>query len=270
MPEFVERSLPVGGLTLYVDDWGAGPPVVLAHGMWCDAGMFTGLARLLAPRARVLVPDFRAHGRSDVPGEEWSVGDLADDLAAMLDQLGVGPVLLAGFSMGGMMAVEFAVRHPDRLTGLVMIGSSASAEDVMRRVEIASLAKLISLTGAPHFLPEESSKATFSKTYRKKHPEEVRRWEGVVRAMSPAALTQALHAVGRRRHLLGQIDQVRVPLTIVTGEDDRVVRPKLSEMIHRRVPSSRLVRIPGAGHAVPTERPEEIAPLIEALLPPNP
>ena len=172
--------------------------------------------------------------------------------------------------MGGMMAVEFAVRHPDRLTGLVMIGSSASAEDVMRRVEIASLAKLISLTGAPHFLPEESSKATFSKTYRKKHPEEVRRWEGVVRAMSPAALTQALHAVGRRRHLLGQIDQVRVPLTIVTGEDDRVVRPKLSEMIHRRVPSSRLVRIPGAGHAVPTERPEEIARLIEALLPPNP
>lgn len=267
MSEFVERSLSVHGLTLYVDDWGAGPPVVLAHGMWCDAGMFTELARILAPRARVLVPDFRAHGRSEVPGQQWSVADLAEDLAVMLDQLEVGPVLLAGFSMGGMMAVEFAARYPERLTGLVLIGTSAGAEHVMRSVEIATLVRLIALTGTPRFLPAESSKATFSPSFRRLHPGEVRRWEGVVRSMSPEALTQGLRAVAGRRDLLEQLDQVKVPVTIIAGEDDRVVRPRLSTLMHRRLPGSRLVFMPGAGHAVPTERPEEVAGLIEALLP---
>lgn len=269
-PGPVERSVEIHGLTLYFDDWGAGPPVVLAHGMWCDAGMFTGLARLLAPRARVLVPDFRGHGRSDVPGKGWTIGDLAEDLAALLDALNVGPVVLAGFSMGGMMAAEFAVRYPERLRALVLIGTSAAAEDVVRSLEIAGLARLITLTGPPRFLPAESARATFSPAFRRRHPEEARRWEGVVRAMAPRALTQALRAVGHRRHLLDRLDHLRVPVMIIAGAADRVVRPRHSEMMHRRIPGSRLAILPGAGHAVPTERPEEVARLIEPLLPRSP
>lgn len=270
MGQVAERFVTVGGLRLCVDDRGQGPAVLLAHGMWCDARMFEDLAQLLAPRARVLAPDLRAHGRSDVPTSRWTVADLAGDLAAILDQLEIPSVVLLGFSMGGMAAVEFALRYPDRLTGLLLVGTSAEKEGLMRSAEIKSLAKLIDLTGPARFLPNEASRATFSNQFRRRNPREVTRWESVVRAMPPRALTQALRAVAGRRPLLDQLNQIRVPVTIAAGAADRVVKPKSSQAMHQRLPGSRLVVYPGAGHAVPTERPEEVAELIDALLPPSP
>lgn len=263
----VERFLTVRGLRHCVDEWGAGPAVLLAHGMWCDSGMFTALARRLAPRARVIAPDFRAHGRTEVPDAPWTIGDLADDLAALLDQLKIGSAVLAGFSMGGMAAVEFALRYPERLSGLVLIGTSAAGEDLVRLLQIRSLARVIDLAGPARFLPAEAARATFSARFRKKNREEIRRWESVVRAMPREALSQSLRAVGGRRHLLGQLDTITAPVTIIAGAADRVVRPRLSEMMHRRIPGSKLLILPGAGHAVPTEQPEEVARAIEALLP---
>jgi pimeloyl-ACP methyl ester carboxylesterase len=235
--------------------------------MWCDASMFHPLAQLLAPRARVVVPDFRAHGRSDVPRSGWSVSDLADDLAAILDQLGIPQVVLAGFSMGGMAAVDFALRYPKRLTGLVLMGSSASAEDLIRSAQIKGLAKLIDLTGPARFLPTEAARSTFSAEYRRRHRQEVTRWESVVRAMPRAALTQALRAVGGRKSHLDRLDQITVPVVIVSGGTDAIVRPRHSQMMHRRIPGSRLIVYPKAGHAVPLERSGEIAELIAQMLP---
>lgn len=244
--------------------------MLLAHGMWCDAGMFATLAQQLSRRARVLVPDLRAHGRSEVPSKGWSVADLADDLEAMLDQLDVDKVVLAGFSMGGMGAVEFALRHANRLAGLALIGTSAAAEELVRRAQIRTLAKLIDLTGPASFLPHEASKATFSAEFRRRNPREITRWESVVRAMPRPALSQALRAVAGRRHLLDEISRIRVPVVIVAGGADAVVRPKWSEAMHQQVPGSRLVVFRGAGHAVPTERPGDVAELIEQLLPQRP
>jgi 3-oxoadipate enol-lactonase len=265
--EASERFLKVQGLQLCVEDRGQGPAVLLAHGMWCDASMFIPLARLLARRARVIVPDFRAHGRSDVPEARWTVSDLADDLAAILDQLEIPQVLLAGFSMGGMAAVEFALRYPKRLTGLVLMGTSASAEALVRGAEIKALTRLIELTGPAKFLPLEAARATFSPEYRRRYPQEIRRWESVVRAMPPTALTQALRAVGGRKERLDELGRINVPVLIIVGGGDRIVRPRLSELMHRRIPGSRLMVYPHAGHAVPLEKAGEIAELIEQMLP---
>ena len=154
-----------------------------------------------------------------------------------------------------------------RLAGLVLIGTSAGAEDMVRKVQIGSLAKLIDLTGPPRFLPAEAAMKTFSPEFRRTQKAEVRRWESVVRAMPPRALCQALRAVERRRDLLDEIHRVTVPVTIVAGGRDRVVRPRHSERIQRRIPGSRLVILPRVGHAVPAERPEQTARILEALLP---
>ena len=268
--QVAERFLTVRGLQLCVEDRGQGPAVLLAHGMWCDAGMFAALAQLLARQARVLVPDLRAHGRSDVPAKGWTIADLAEDLDALLGQLGVAKVVLAGFSMGGMAAVEFALRHGDRLAGLALIGTSAAGEELIRKAEILALARLIDLTGPARFLPHEASRATFSPEFRRRHSKEIARWESVVRAMPRAALSQALRAVAGRANLLEELSRIKVPVVIVVGGADSVVRPKWSRAMHRQVPGSRLVVYPSAGHAVPTERPGDIAELIQQLLPTGP
>jgi pimeloyl-ACP methyl ester carboxylesterase len=260
-----ERWVGRDTLRLCVDDVGTGPVVLLAHGMWCDAGMFARLATELARDHRVLVPDLRGHGRSDIPSTAWTIADLAEDLAAIVDQLGVDRLTLAGFSMGGMAAADFALRHADRLDGLALIGTSAAAEELFRVAEIRTLARIIELTGPPRFLAHEASRSTFSPEFRKANPGEVKRWESVVRAMHGPALVQALRAVAGRPSLLERLVEVPTPTLIITGTADKVLRPRWSEAMRRRLPRSRLVTYPGVGHAVPTERPREVAALIRDL-----
>ena len=260
-----ERWVSRNGLRLCVDDLGAGPVVLLAHGMWCDAGMFTQLATELARDHRVLVPDLRGHGRSDVPSTAWTIADLADDLHAIVEQLGVDRLTLAGFSMGGMAAADFALRHANRLSGLALIGTSAAAEELFRVVEIRTLATVIELTGPPRFLAREASRSNFSPEFRKANPEEMRRWESVVQAMSGPALVQSLRAVAGRRSMLDRLGEVPAPTLIVTGTADKVLRPRWSAAMHHRLPHSQLVAYAGVGHAVPTERPREVAALLRDL-----
>ena len=260
-----ERWITRGALRLCVDDYGAGPAVLLAHGMWCDAGMFARLSAELARDHRVLVPDLRAHGRSDVPETTWTIADLADDLFAILEALEIPKVTLAGFSMGGMAAADFALRHGDRLTGLSLIGTSAAAEELVRVAEIKALVKIIKIAGPSKFLAHEAARSTFSKEFHQRNPGEITRWVSVVNAMRAPALVQALRAVASRPSLLERLNEVRAPAVVVSGTADRVVRPRWSEAMQRRLPHSRLVALPGVGHAVPTERPMEVAALIRGL-----
>ena len=129
--------------------------------------MFDRLAEDLARDHRVLVPDLRGHGRSAVPQSPWRIADLADDLTVLLDDSRVPRVTLLGFSMGGMAAVDFALRYGSRLEGLALVGTSAAAEDLVRIAEIRTLGRIIQLAGQPPFLAREASRAAFSPAFRK-------------------------------------------------------------------------------------------------------
>jgi pimeloyl-ACP methyl ester carboxylesterase len=260
-----ERWITHRGLRLCVDDLGAGPVVLLAHGMWCDAGMFARLSADLARDHRVLVPDLRGHGRSEVPASAWTIADLSDDLVAILKQLDVSKLTLAGFSMGGMAAADFALKYSARLTGLALIGTSAAAEELVRVAEIKALARIIEIAGTPKFLAREASRSAFSAEFRRSNPAEVTRFESVVRSMHKPALVQALRAVASRPSLLERLGEVQTPTLIISGTADKVLRPRWSKAMHRRLPHSRLVGYPGVGHNVPTERPIEVAALLRGL-----
>lgn len=261
----IERRLTAPGIELFFEDRGQGPEVLLAHGMWCDAGMFSRLAADLARDHRVLTPDFRGHGRSSVPDRQWQIADLADDMVKLLDRVQVDRVTLLGFSMGGMAAVDFALRYPDRLDGLVLVGTSAAAEEPWRIAEIRTLARLIQFTGAPRFLAREATRATFSTAFRKADPAAVERWESSIRSMSGPALIHALRAVASRPSLLERLVEIRVPTLVVTGGQDKVLKPRWSTAMHRRLRRSRLITYPRVGHIVPIERPAELAALVRDL-----
>jgi pimeloyl-ACP methyl ester carboxylesterase len=164
-----------------------------------------------------------------------------------------------------MAAGVFALRYGDRLDGLALIGTSLAAEELVRVAEIRALARILEIAGPPKFLAHEASRSTFSQEFRQSHPGEITRWESVVSSMSTEALVQALRAVAGRISLLERLDEVRVPALIISGSADKVVRPRWSEAMHRRLPHSRLVAYPGVGHAVPTERPMELAALLRSL-----
>jgi pimeloyl-ACP methyl ester carboxylesterase len=260
-----EQWVEHGTLRLRVECWGKGPPILLAHGMWCDAGMFSGMAADLARDHRVLIPDLRGHGQSTVPGQPWRIADISDDLATIMDKLDCEQVTLAGFSMGGMAAVDFALRYPARVSQLALICSSAAREAPIRRLEITALATLIERVGPPHFLPRATARAAFSAAYQRDNPADFRRWAETVAAMDPPAMVQALRAVAGREDLLGRLGEIRLPTLIVTGSADHVVAPRRSLEMRRRLPRARLVQLQGAGHAAPVERAEEVAGLLRDL-----
>lgn len=262
----VERWVKAGDIKLFVTDEGEGEPVVLGHGMWCTGRMFAGLVRALSPYYRLITVDLRAHGRSGVPAGNWSVADVGEDYRRVLDALGIERAVLAGYSMGGMGALHFALAHPDRLRGLVLICTTAAAEAPVRRVQITALAGLVSAVGAPDWVTADAADRTFGRTFQRAYPEVVDQWRGEISAMSRKGLVQALRAVSFRPSLTQHIPEIHTPALILAGGRDRIAPAKDSMSMAKRLPHARLQVVRGASHGLPIERARNVAALIRRFI----
>ena len=118
----------VNGIEInYADSGGDGPAVVLSHGFLMDQSMFDAQVAALAPEYRVITWDARGHGGTLAPGP-FSYWDLARDVLALLDHLGIGRAVLGGMSQGGFVSLRAAMLMPERVRGLVLIDSQAGTE----------------------------------------------------------------------------------------------------------------------------------------------
>lgn len=117
----VIREAHVNGIKLVYREEGdpAAPPLVLVHGRTANHNDWNGITQHFAARHHVIAPDLRGHGASDFPGE-YAVATMAEDVAALLDHLRLGPVRLIGHSLGGMVAYHVAMRHPGHVERLVL------------------------------------------------------------------------------------------------------------------------------------------------------
>jgi pimeloyl-ACP methyl ester carboxylesterase len=114
----------VNGLSLYYEEHGAGDPLLLLHGGMAGGEIFAGLVPTLAERRRVIVPDLQGHGRTaEIDRPLWPE-HLADDLAALLDHLGIERADVIGYSLGGHTTWRLAIQHPDRVRRIVVIGAA--------------------------------------------------------------------------------------------------------------------------------------------------
>jgi pimeloyl-ACP methyl ester carboxylesterase len=199
----------------------------------------------------VLVPDNRGVGQSDMPKRPWTMGDMADDVAAMLDAAGVRKAVIAGISMGGMIAQQLALRHPERVHGLVLMATwpglphgklpglrtigDLFGSSLLRRGEIESFARLI-LPDAE--LPNARTLLSGWLDLMREQPPTRRTFIGQFGAIST-------HSTG------GRLEQIGVPVQIVTGDEDRLVPARNSEILAAKIPGSRLEILPGVAHAIP-------------------
>ena len=127
----------IGGLQLHYLDWGnpAGPPLVCVHGYTSSADAFNGFARHFRDRFHIIALDVRGHGESQwSPDGAYAYRDQAGDLAAFVDLLGLGRVILFGTSMGGIIAMTYAAEHAERLSGLVINDIGPDAEAGTQRI----------------------------------------------------------------------------------------------------------------------------------------
>jgi pimeloyl-ACP methyl ester carboxylesterase len=197
----------------------------------------------------VIALDNRGAGQSGAPDTRYTIGGMADDVAGLMDQLGVRSAHICGASMGGMIAQEVALRHPDRVITL-QLHCTTAAVDGYGRLVIDNFLRVKARGDVEEFthctLPWLLSRKTFAE-----RPDFVETW--ILRALEypfRSSLTglsrqgEAIRGHDTRDRLAG----IRVPTLITTGTEDILVSPSASEDLHAMIPGSELARIPDAGH----------------------
>ena len=242
-----------------------GPSLVLLHGMWCNRGMFDAMAAELAQGATVVAPDLRGHGES---GEavNWDLVDQARDVVELLDALRIPSADLLGFSLGGMVALTLALRWPERLRRLILVSTTGGVEGPVRQAEVRVLAEVLRRLDGETRLLDPAPQWVFAPGFRERHPEVVGAWLAGVRRMKGEALAHALDVAAARPDLGDRLADIPHPALVVVGSADALLPPTESERLADGLPGGRLVSLQGAGHAVPLERPHELAALVREFV----
>ncbi|MFE0103255.1 alpha/beta fold hydrolase [Streptomyces sp. NPDC059009] len=257
----VNGTVVVSGVTLQYDDHGpeAGVPVVLVHGHPFDRTLWAPQAEVLAAAGyRVIVPDLRGYGESEVVRGKVLLGDFADDIAGLLDRLGLDRVVIGGVSMGGQITMEFQHRHPERVRGLVLCDTSPVAETEEGRAFRNGLADRLLAEGMGGYADEVIDKMIAPRNVVAL-PDVAAHVLGMMRGTDPEGAAAALRGRAERRDHRDTLAGVRVPTLIVVGADDVYTPVADAEAMRELIPHAVLVVVEGAGHLPNLERAERVS-----------
>ena len=234
------------------DSGGRGDAVVLAHAIGLDHRMWDALGEALAPRFRVIAFDARGHGASPVAPRPYTLDDLADDAAALLDRLGVERAHWVGLSMGGMIGQAFALRHPGRLARLVLANTSSSygpegPASWRARIKLVEDGGLEAIRAAVE-------QRYFSEAFRREHADVV---AGTMRRFMETPAQGSLGCCDAIAALEFSKDLARIaaPPLVIAGGADVGTPVAMSEALARGIPDARLAVLEGAAHLSSTEQP---------------
>lgn len=237
------------------------PVVVLSNSLGSTHRMWDAQLAELEQRFRVVRYDTRGHGESPVPNGPYSIDDLADDLIALLDRLGIAKAHLVGLSLGGMTVMRVAIRNPERVARLALLCTGAQLPPASAWNDRAATVR------------EQGSEAVasavvqrwFTPAYLEANPD-VRKLHEQMIASTPAEGYAGCCTAIAELDLREQLSAITAPTLAIAGADDPATPPAKLEDIVARIPGSRLLVVPQAAHLANAEQPEIISPaLIEHL-----
>jgi pimeloyl-ACP methyl ester carboxylesterase len=258
------------GQELYYEVHGEGQPLVLVMGIGYDSSLWKlQQVPALSKRFRVVIFDNRDAGRSSKAAQQYSIGDMADDVAGLLDGLDIPHAHLLGLSMGGMIGQEFALRYPDRLDRLVLSGVGAaparSAFDPIRTWswvrshdgtgEAFGAQQFVWLFSSSFLRNDAAVKQTLALLASNPTP------------MTPEAYTRQATAY-LQHDVLDRLGGIQVPTLVVGGEQDLLTPPWILQEVAMAIPGAelRIFRGDGSSHLLPLERPAEFNQLVTNFL----
>ena len=256
-------------ITVHGDGSSTMPPVVLPH-CWTGSRIIgvPVARRLLAAGHRVVLYDQRGHGSSTLGRDTVTVDRLGADLAAVVRHLDLCDLVLAGHSMGGMTVMAFACQHPElvreRVRGLALIATAGHGLAERWRSRLLRRAILGGLADRTMRHPRAgyaAVRSTFGADPDRAHVEATRE---LFMATPAPVVRDCIDAMGAMdlRQVLRTVD---VPTTVLLGRRDQLVVNALTRAIVDHIAGAELIELPGAGHMLPLERPDEVAAAIRAL-----
>lgn len=239
----------------WLDQGDAEPALVLLHAFPLDARMWAPQIKALPPRTRVVAPDLLGFGATDVPDDPagYSVDAWADQVAGLIDHLGLGPVVLGGLSMGGYVAFAFVRRHRAALAGLVLAdtrpGPDAPEVAERRRAQ----ARQVSERGTAEL--RETLLAGLLSEHTQQHRPDVVEAARALTDQPPAGFVGALRALRSRPDSTPDLAGIEVPTLVVVGDQDALSPPDVAQTMATAIPDSTLAVLPHAGHLASLEAP---------------
>jgi 3-oxoadipate enol-lactonase len=229
------------------------PVLLLSNSLGAELAMWDPQVPALTERFRVIRYDTRGHGRSPVPDGDSTIDDLADDVVALLDRLGVGTANVAGLSIGGMTALRLAVREPHRVATMAVLCSSAYTGNEQSWRDRAHTARTEG-TGA---LADAVVGRWFTPGYAAAHPDLVARMRATIAGTSDEGYASCCAAIAGMDQR-GDLPAITAPTLVVSGADDPALPPEHQQLIADRIPGAQLLTVSPGAHLANIEQAAQV------------
>jgi pimeloyl-ACP methyl ester carboxylesterase len=260
------KSVRLRGIEMAYEEEGSGQAVLLLHGFPFDRTMWREQAAALSDRYHVITPDLRGMGQTSADSDEpATMREMAEDVAALMDELDVNRCAVGGLSMGGYVALAFYRHFPLRVGSLILADTRHTADTDEARVNRERQAQQAIKEGMDGIidamLPKLLSPATLSG--RKSVVDELR---AMMAATNPRGAAAALRGMALRPDQTHLLPRILAPTLIIVGSEDQITTVQDAEVMHKEIRGSHLEVIEGAGHVSNLERPAEFNRHLRAFL----
>jgi pimeloyl-ACP methyl ester carboxylesterase len=257
--------IPSGDAEIAYEVLGSGRPVVLLHAFPAHHALWLPAAQALATRYRVILPDLRGHGESDVGEGPATMEKHAADLARILDHAEVARAPFAGVSIGGYVLFEFWRRYRDRVAALILCNTKAQPDALeARAARLQSTADVLE-RGTEPFI-ESMLPKLMGKTTHAARPDLVDGARQMMLKMSPQDIAMVQLGMAERPDSQPTLKAITVPTLVVTGDEDTLTGIPEAELMRQNILGAQMKVVPRAGHFSVWEQPEEAGKLVRQFL----
>ena len=223
----------VNGVSIYYETYGSGPPVLVLHGAGAFLETMHYFITALASTHTVIAVDSRGQGRSTDSADPITYAAMGDDMIKLMDNLHIAKADVVGWSDGGIVGLDMAMKHPDRVSRLVAIGSNYDVKGLDPKVFSSGFFD----QQAADIKPFYDAVAPDPKHF-------------------PVLVKKIEHMISTEPHYtLAELGHIRARTAIVAGEHDLILRPHTDALAHA-IPGAKEIIVPGASHAGPLEQPD--------------
>jgi len=243
------------GTRIYWEEQGTGDPLLLIMGLGATHDLWHRVVPMVAPRYRTILLDNRGAGKSDAPAGPYTIPQMADDALAVLDVAGVARARVFGASMGGMIAQELALAHPERVHSLILGCTACGGTHVV----LADREVGAALAARATLPPAESIRLTVPYIYDASTSRDRVEEDVLLRirtAISNEAFAAQYQGIRSWAGTHERLPQLKMPVLVIHGETDRLVPPENGHIVARAIPQAELVMLPNASHIFFTDQPE--------------
>ncbi|HVB22694.1 MAG TPA: alpha/beta fold hydrolase [Ktedonobacteraceae bacterium] len=257
----------VNNAGLAYDDHGVGLPVIFLHAFPLNRNMWNGelTALLDEDRYRLVALDWRGFGESDIMNDVSTMEMFADDVAGLMDVLGMQDAVLCGLSMGGYAAFAFLRKYPQRVRGLILADTRPGADTAEAKANRENVARIAETQGTGVIADMQVPRLLSAYT-RQQYPEVEARVRQLINAATPQGIAAASRGMALRADSTDVLATITCPTLVIVGEQDELTPPSVAWDYAAQIPGAQFASIALAGHLSNLEQPEAFLQAVSGFL----